>query len=244
MELLKKYSSELGIPISEDQLNTFQHYSEILLYWNSKFNITRITKPLEIQIKHFLDSITLLKLIPHHIPIPLKLIDIGSGGGFPGIPIKILLPNLKLTLVESTKKKCDFLSTVLKELNLEHSDVIYGRAEDLGHDDTFRNSFDIVTARALAQMSVLTELCLPFCKIDGNLVAWKTPDNSTSFNAAVRITKIISESKNNDTNNPVTEHITQINKIQFNQSLIQVNKKTAILNKYPRKNGLPKKRPL
>ena len=240
MDLLKKYASVLNINISEKQLGSFQLYSEQLIKWNTRFNITSITSPEEIQIKHFLDSITLLKIIPNSIPIPVSLIDIGSGGGFPGIPLKIMLPQINVTLLEATGKKCDFLSHISETLELKNIQVIKDRAESLSHNREFRNQFDLVTSRALANTATLVELSAGFCKTGGNIIAWKTA-GSSNISDAQRVLKILTSQSNSP---KIPEHLTTIPEIQFNQSLVQIPKQYEILDKYPRQNGIPKKRPL
>ena len=240
MNLLRKYASKLNIEITDDQLNSFQLYSDQLIIWNSKFNITRIIDPEEIQIKHFLDSITLCKFIPDPIPEPLSLIDIGSGGGFPGIPLKIMFPNIEITLLEATKKKCVFLSHICKELNLNNIQVIHNRAEELSHDDDFRNQFDIVTSRALAPTSTLVELTAGLCRIGGNIIAWKSI-NSSNLSDAERVLQTLTSKP---TQGMIREHLVTVPEIQFDQCLVQITKEHDIASTYPRQNGIPKKRPL
>lgn len=240
MELLKKYASFLDINLSDTQIHSFEIFTEHLMEWNSKFNITRITDPEEIQIKHFLDSITLCRFIPSPVPQPLSLIDVGSGGGFPGIPLKIMMPNIKLTLLEATKKKCDFLTHISGVLNLENVSVINDRAENLSHDYNFRNQFDLVTSRALAKTSTVVELCAGLCSNGGNIIAWKTPNSSHSIDAKRAITQMTSQIEVSE----IITHITEIIELEFSQSLIQIPKTHNIGTAYPRKNGFPKKRPL
>ncbi|MQG16743.1 MAG: 16S rRNA (guanine(527)-N(7))-methyltransferase RsmG [SAR202 cluster bacterium] len=240
MDLLKKYASVLNINISDGQLNSFRLYSEQLIKWNAKFNITRITSPEEIQIKHFLDSITLLKLIPNPIPVPMSLIDIGSGGGFPGIPLKIMIPQIDVTLLEATGKKCDFLSHISKTLGLEKIQIVKDRAESLSHNNQFRNQFDLVTSRALASTATLVELSAGFCKTGGNIITWKTA-SSSNISDAQRVLKILTSQS---TPPETLEHFTTIPEIQFSQCLVQIPKQHDIAERYPRQNGIPKKRPL
>ena len=240
MNLLRKYASRLNIEVTDEQLNSFKSYSDQLIIWNSKFNITRIIDPEEIQIKHFLDSITLCKFIPDPIPQPLSLIDIGSGGGFPGIPLKIMFPSIEITLLEATKKKCDFLSHICKELNLKNTNVIHNRAEKLSHDDNFRNQFDIVTSRAVAPTSTLVEISAGFCKTGGNIIAWKSV-NSSNVPDAQRVLQTLTSNPNPGM---ILEHVVTIPEIQFEQCLLQITKDHDITTTYPRQNGIPKKRPL
>tara|TARA_A100001037_G_scaffold149077_1_gene134707 strand:+ start:18362 stop:19081 length:720 start_codon:yes stop_codon:yes gene_type:complete len=239
MELLKKYAYQLNIPISEDQLLAFSIYERLLLEWNSKFNITRITNHNDIQIKHFLDSITLCRFIPSLVPIPNSLVDIGSGGGFPGIPLKIMMPHIQLTLIEATRKKCDFLLHLSKILNLTKVEVLNDRAETLGHQSKFRSRFDLVTSRALAQTATVVELSAGFCKNGGNIIAWKSP-KSANLSDGARVLSTLTSSESPK----IIEHITTIPELAYSQSLVQIPKLADIKIFYPRDNGIPKKRPL
>ena len=158
-----------GVEITEAQLEKFEKYREILLFYNDKFNITTITQKEDIYVKHFLDSVLCKDLFVDNS----KVIEIGSGGGFPSIPLKIVRDDLNFTLVESTGKKCLFLKEVVKELNLKNVEVLNGRAEDFGKDKKYREKFDHVTARAVARLNTLCEYCMPFVKVNGSFVALK-----------------------------------------------------------------------
>ena len=150
----------------------FQAYLEILLRENAKHNLTAITDPEEIRQKHFADSLALLEGAPCPVPPGAFLLDVGSGGGFPGVPLKIARPDISLTLLEATRKKADFLKLLLEELGLE-GEVVNARAEDAARDPAYRGRFDVVTARAVAALPVLCELCLPFVKPGGAFIALK-----------------------------------------------------------------------
>ncbi len=162
---------ELGGIISDRQLAQFEQYSNLLKEWNQKMNLTAITDDDGISVKHFLDSI--LPLYSMEIPQGAFMADIGTGAGFPGIPLKILRPDLTVTLVDSLNKRITFLETVCKELGLENITCIHGRAEELGKDNKFREKFDVVTSRAVANLRVLGEYCLPLVKIGGQFLALK-----------------------------------------------------------------------
>ena len=161
----------LGGTISDSQLSQFARYSELLKVWNQKMNLTAITDDDGISVKHFLDSILPL----YHIDIPegISVADIGTGAGFPGIPLKILRPDMKVTLVDSLNKRITFLETVVKELGLSNVTCIHGRAEELGKDNKYREKFDLVTSRAVANLRVLGEYCLPLVKQGGQFLALK-----------------------------------------------------------------------
>lgn len=169
--LFQEGIAELGGTLSDTQLSQFAKYSELLKEWNQKMNLTAITDDDGISVKHFLDSVLPL----YHIEIPQGAIlaDIGTGAGFPGIPLKILRPDLRVTLVDSLNKRITFLEEVCKELGLENVTCIHGRAEELGKDNKFREKFDMVTSRAVANLRVLGEYCLPLVKVGGQFLALK-----------------------------------------------------------------------
>jgi len=152
----------------------FPLYASILLRENAKYNLTAITDPEEIRQKHFVDSLALLEDEPCPLPSNASLLDVGSGGGFPGVPLKIARPDIALTLLEATGKKAAFLALLTQELGLE-ADVLHARAEQAAHDRAYRERFDVVTARAVAALPMLCELCLPFVKPGGAFVAYKGP---------------------------------------------------------------------
>lgn len=163
--------SALGGTLTETQLSQFAAYSALLKEWNQKMNLTAITDDDGISVKHFLDSI--LPLYHLEIPQNISVADIGTGAGFPGIPLKILRPDWNLTLVDSLNKRITFLETVVKELGLSHVTCIHGRAEELGRDNKYREKFDLVTSRAVANLRVLGEYCLPLVKQGGQFLALK-----------------------------------------------------------------------
>jgi len=155
-------------------MDLFQTYLEILLRENAKHNLTAITDPEEIRQKHFADSLALLDDAPCPVPQGASLLDVGSGGGFPGVPLKIARPDIKLTLLEATGKKADFLRMLTRELGIA-AVILKARAEQAAHDPTYRERFDVVTARAVAALPLLCELCLPFVRVGGVFVAYKGP---------------------------------------------------------------------
>ena len=164
-----KELNKLNINPSEEELNKLEKYAELLIEYNKKFNLTAITKLEEIYLKHFYDSLTLIKVID--LDKELKVLDIGTGAGFPGIVLKIFYPKLELTLLDSNNKKITFLNEVTKELGLEKLKCIHGRAEELSKE--FREYFDIVTSRAVASLRILTELAVPYTKVNGYFIALK-----------------------------------------------------------------------
>lgn len=161
-----------GISLSETQVEQLSSYAELLIEWNQKINLTAITEPREIEEKHFLDSCLPFEDID--VPPGAAVIDIGTGAGFPGIPLKILRPDIELTLMDSLNKRITFLETVCAAIGVS-ANTIHGRAEELGRKE-LRESFDIATARAVARLSVLSEYCLPYVRVGGMFVALKGPD--------------------------------------------------------------------
>lgn len=171
---LKNGALELGIELSDKQLEQFDRYARFLVETNEKFNLTRITSPRDIVVSHYLDSLT---CIAAHTPSEYaNIIDVGAGAGFPGIPIKIVRPDLNLTLLDSTSKKVTFMTDTAALLELGNTIAIHARAEDLGRDKNHREKYDIAYARALSELAVLAELCLPLVKIGGYVVAQKSED--------------------------------------------------------------------
>lgn len=223
---------ELGIELTEYQLNQFQKYYELLISWNEKMNLTGITQKEEVYLKHFYDSATLMKII--NLEESEDLCDVGSGAGFPGMVIKILYPSLKVTLIDSLMKRINFLDEVIKELKLEKIETIHSRIEEFGQKN--RESFDIVTARAVAPLNILLEYCVPLVKKDKFFVPMKG-NISREINLS---TKALIELKSKI-----------INKAEFSlpienstRSLILIKKEEPTPLKYPRRFDKIKKKPL
>ena len=157
-EILKNYIPEHAEPLSEEQYAQLERYAELLVEWNEKMNLTAITDPEGIAVKHFLDCLAYLKRA--NIPEGARVVDVGTGAGFPGVVLKIARPDIKLVLIDSLQKRLNFLDTVLNEIGVKAT-LVHARAEDAGHDKTLRESFDVVTARAVANLAVLSEYCIP-----------------------------------------------------------------------------------
>ena len=171
---MKELFASYNIDISECQIELFQKYYELLIQWNTKMNLTAITDYEEILKKHFLDSCLILKAYNNNLFFEKRIIDVGTGAGFPGIPLSILLPNTKFTLLDSLNKRIDFLSEVIKYLKLDNVEVFHGRAEDFGRNEFFREQFDFCVSRAVASLSLLLEYCSPFVKAGGKLLLYKS----------------------------------------------------------------------
>lgn len=226
---MKDLFNKYGINLSQQQLNQFEKYYQLLVSYNEKFNITAITDKQEVYVKHFVDS-----LLGANNFVDNTLIDIGSGGGFPAIPIKIFNPQLKVTLVEATGKKCEFLNAVITELGLENVKVINARAEDLAKNIEYRENFDYCSARAVARLNTLLEYCLPFVKVGGKFIAYKAnvdEEIAESTNAL----KILGGK---------IEGIDQFELLDACRKVVKVQKVAKTPPKYPRGQGKERKNPL
>ena len=227
--------AEQNINLNDLQKKQFERYFELLVEWNEKINLTAITEKKEVYLKHFYDSIApiLQGLIENQ---EIKLLDIGAGAGFPSLPMKILYPQLDVTIIDSLNKRINFLTLLAQELELENVHFYHGRAEDFGQDTNFRAQFDIVTARAVARLQVLSELTIPFLKVGGKLLALK------ASNAPEELT----EAKNalNLLFSKVEDNISYTLPNGDPRYITVVEKKKETPNKYPRKAGMPNKRPL
>jgi len=187
IESLKKF----GLEINENQLKQFEQYKNLLIEWNEKINLTRIIEPEKIYIEHFLDSLTVLNYCDKNVK---SIIDIGTGAGFPGIPLKILNPDFNVTLVDSTNKKVNFLNEVINELGLENIRAIHGRAEEMSREKIHRERYDLCVSRAVANLKVLSELCIPFVKKDdptGQFICLKGPKIHEELGDAENIIPIL-----------------------------------------------------
>lgn len=217
-----------GFFLDGEKLELFEKYYEILSFYNEKFNLTAITEKSEVYLKHFVDSLTGAKFING------DFLDVGSGGGFPAVPIKILKPELKATLLEATGKKCEFLRELIKELGLKNTEVICGRAEELAHDKFYREKFEFCTARAVAALPALCEYCLPFVKKGGKFVAYKG-DAEKEISDAENAVKILGG------------RLEKTEKIDLSgnlRTIIVINKENKTPEEYPRANAKIRKKPL
>lgn len=225
----------LKVNMEHEDLERFRTYKELLLEWNNKINITAITDEEEVDIKHFLDSLTIFKT--GYIKNGDRIIDVGTGGGFPGLPIKIVNKNCDVVLLDSLNKRIKFLNEVIDNLNLEDISTIHGRAEDFGRDKEYREKFDIVVSRAVASLNVLSEFCLPFAKVGGYFIAMKGPGGKEEIKGADRAIKLLGGSIEDqiDVNLPFSDIV---------HTLIIIKKIKTTPTKYPRNPGKPKKNPL
>lgn len=229
----KKNLDKLNINLNNQQILKFFKYMNILIEWNKKINLTAITDPEEIVVKHFIDSLTISKYIKENS----KLIDVGTGAGFPGIPLKIYRNDIDVTLLDSLNKRVNFLDYVIKELNLEEIKAIHGRAEEYAHTIEYREKFDIATSRAVANMTTLSEYLIPYVKVKGNVIAMKGPDANEEIENAKNAIKVLGAKVIS-----IEEFNLPYTKISRNIVLIEKLKLTS--SKYPRKPGTPTKDPL
>lgn len=229
----RNYMNSIGIELTDSQLNAFETYYDMLIDRNKVMNLTAITEFDEVMDKHFLDSVYLFRSI--ELKADYKLIDIGTGAGFPGIPLKIVFPELKITLLDSLNKRVGFLNDVIDELNLNDIEAIHGRAEDIARDKAYRASYDIAVSRAVANLSTLSEYCLPFVKIGGKFVSYKSGDCADEVDNAKAAIHLLGGKINK---------IDEFSYSNNSRSFIVIDKVMNTSNKYPRKAGLPSKKPL
>lgn len=225
--------NSIGIELTDSQLNAFETYYDMLIDRNKVMNLTAITEFDEVMDKHFFDSVYLFRSI--ELKADYKLIDIGTGAGFPGIPLKIVFPELKITLLDSLNKRVGFLNDVIDELNLNGIEAIHGRAEDIARDKAYRASYDIAVSRAVANLSTLSEYCLPFVKIGGKFVSYKSGDCADEVDNAKAAIHLLGGKINK---------IDEFSYSNNSRSFIVIDKVMNTSNKYPRKAGLPSKKPL
>lgn len=232
-EEFEKYLSKIEVMLNEKQYNQFYKYMNLLIEWNEKINLTAIIEPKEIILKHFVDSLTIAKYIKQN----QKMIDVGTGAGFPGIPLKIYCEELNVTLADSLNKRIVFLNEVIKELGLEKIETIHGRAEELGQNIKYREKYDIAASRAVANLSTLSEYLLPFIKKSGYCICMKSANIEEEINNAKSAINILGGS---------IEKVEKFNlpESEIGRSIIKINKDKNTPKKYPRKAGTPAKEPL
>ena len=227
--------AEQNLPLSDKQKKQFERYFELLVEWNEKINLTAITDKEEVYLKHFYDSIApiLQGLIPNET---IKLLDIGAGAGFPSLPMKILYPQLDVTIIDSLNKRINFLQLLAQELDLDDVHFYHRRAEDLAQDKNFRAQYDFVTARAVARMQVLSELTIPYLKVGGKLLALKASNAPEELLEAKNALNLLFSK--------VEDNLSYVLPNGDPRYITVVEKKKETPNKYPRKAGMPNKRPL
>ena len=234
MELLKISAEKMGIELSQNQLEKFDLYKKLLLEWNEKMNLTAITDDEGIAIKHFADSISVLPLIENK---NASLIDVGTGAGFPGIPLKIANDGFKVTLLDSLNKRITFLEEVKKELGITNLECIHSRAEDGGRNADLREKFDYCVSRAVARLSVLSEYCMPFVAVGGYFISLKGPDAAEELTEAQKAISVLGGK---------VEKVVEITipESDLKHCAVVIKKIKSTPKAYPRKAGTAAKKPL
>ncbi|WP_409227352.1 16S rRNA (guanine(527)-N(7))-methyltransferase RsmG [Gudongella sp. SC589] len=232
---LKRISGEMGVELTEEMLQNFSVYKEMLKEWNEKINITTITEDEEIDKKHFMDSLS--PALTGLFDGEEKVIDVGTGGGFPGLPLKIRNRKLKVTLLDSLNKRIVFLGQVIERLGLREIEAVHGRAEELGLKAEYRESYDVCVSRAVASLDTLSEYCMPFVKVGGYFISMKGPEVDD---------EVLMSKKAIETLGGKVEEIkyVQIPESDIVHSLIVIRKIKNTPKKYPRAGGKPKKSPI
>lgn len=229
---------KMGININNEQIKKFSRYLELLVQWNQKINLTSLKTPQEIIIKHFLDSISCIKVIKKYIDTEgASVIDVGAGAGLPGIPIKIICPSVRLSLLEARKKKIMFLEKVTGEMNFQQVKILNGRAETFGKGPDYRERYDVAISRAVARLNVLSEYCLPLVRVGGLFIAQKGRSYKQETEKSLNTIQILGGEL------IVAENV-RIPFINQERYLLVIKKIKDTPSKYPRKEGLPQKRPL
>lgn len=230
-QLLVDGARKINVTLTEKQLEQFVLYGNLLKEWNGKMNLTTIVAPEEVARKHFLDSLTCLET--GIFQKKNRVIDIGTGAGFPAIPLKIVCPDLEMVLLDSLQKRLTFLNEVIAQLGLQQMTLVHARAEDAGQDVCYREQFDITIARAVASMPVLCELCLPFVKLGGYFIAMKGSQGEEELSQSGRVISLLGGTTKQILTTPIDSH-----------RIISIQKTKKTPKQYPRKAGIPSKKPL
>lgn len=233
--IFKRDAESLGISLSDKQIHQFLLYYEMLVEKNKVMNLTAITEYPEVVKKHFVDSLALVKA--YDLTGNKKLLDLGTGAGFPGIPLKIAFPNLKITLLDSLNKRINFLWDVIEELELDEIEAVHGRAEDYANKADYREQFDLCVSRAVANLATLSEYCLPFVKVGGFFIPYKSEKVSEELLQAKNAIKLLG--------GEVQDVISfLLPDSDISRNYVKIYKKKPTHGRYPRKAGLPSKEPL
>ena len=234
---MEEECSQIGVTLSEKQMGQFFQYYEMLIQWNEVMNLTAITEMDQVVTKHFVDSMSLVKAVSELGSKEIRIMDLGTGAGFPGIPLKIAFPNLKLTLLDSLNKRVKFLNEVIGTLGLEKVEAVHGRAEDFGRNPEYRGQFDLCVSRAVANLATLSEYCMPFVKVGGAFIPYKSGKVEEELNQARGAVKLLGGKIENTVS-------FELPKTEGERTLVVIRKVESTAKKYPRKAGMPGKEPL
>ena len=232
-ELMIDYGKEINIVFTEEQLQKFYQYMNLLIEWNEKINLTAIVEPKEIILKHFIDSLTIIKYIEPN----KSVIDIGTGAGFPGIPVKIMREDLDITLLDSLNKRIHFLNEVIQKLELKNITAVHARIEEYAKNKQYRETFDVATSRAVANLTTLSEYMLPMVALKGMAICMKGSEISEEISKSKNSIKLLGGKIDK------IEEFT-LPKSDNKRNLILIKKERQTPSKYPRKPGIPSKEPL
>ena len=234
ISVLQKDLADLSIGLTDRQEEQFSQYGDLLISWNERMNLTRIVESTAVCRQHFLDSIMPVR----YLSLSGKfLIDIGTGAGFPGIPLKIMVPDLKITLLDALDKRCRFLQEVVDQLELTGVTIIHGRAEEIARQEDYRQQFDFATSRAVARLSILSEYAIPFLRTNGTFLAYKLDDSKSELSESENAFRILGAEC-------TKSESYQLPGVEPERTLYFIDKKSPTPDKYPRRAGLPSKKPL
>ena len=234
-QIFEEKLSQIGITLSDKQKEQFDKFYELLVEWNKVMNLTGITEYEEVNEKHFVDSLSIVKAIDMNQVH--SLVDIGTGAGFPGIPLKIAFPHIKVVLLDSLNKRINFLNTVIKELGLENIETIHGRAEDFAKQPEYREQFDLCVSRAVANLATLSEYCIPYVKKDGMFVPYKSGEIDEEVEQSKKAIHVLGGKLDK-----IIKF--QLPGTEIGRSFVKIDKVQNTAKKYPRKAGLPSKEPI
>ncbi len=235
MEILRRAMNVMGIEDSGQRLEVFAAYRDLVLDWNEKVNLTAIKDPREFEVKHFVDS--LLASAYSGFQQAEKVIDIGTGAGFPGIPLAICFPEKQFVLVDSLNKRIRILNEIIKELDIRNVTAIHGRAEDLAAQEAHREQYDVCLSRAVADLAVLAEYCLPFVRLNGYFGAYKSMNVEEELEGSKKALKVLGGRITTSTSMPIEG-------VEMSHQIIWIEKAGRTPAKYPRKAGIPSKEPI